>query len=280
MHHALNTGASSDPTLAISDHWRELKALQTHSNLRGIDWRASKCTCTSIAFLHVLPAPSRGVLRQPLQHLLCGHHLTFSLCLSYHSAATTSEHARNANDIKILSRKRPHIQTPQYVKALLLSASETTIVIACKLQTMCTWVESTWKRFEKVDTEQYHSSRGETEPGEAEARSRVWTSERRDRRDGLRGVKLSDVIEILPLSKINPCQCLIYVLIIHRAAALHNHRWAGLCENPWESLSCQFDLQLSLKLSSWSWNYHPVRLVSAFHAQYQQFFFLDVYFLF
>lgn len=31
MHHALNARASSDPTLAISDHWRELKALQTHN---------------------------------------------------------------------------------------------------------------------------------------------------------------------------------------------------------------------------------------------------------
>lgn len=127
---------------------------QCHSNLRGIDWRASKCTCTSVAFLLVLPAPSRGVLRQPLQHPLCGRHLTFSLCLSYHSAATTSEHARNANDIKILSRKQPHIQTPQYVKALLLSASETTVVIACKLQTMCTWC---WEYMKAVRKSRYRA---------------------------------------------------------------------------------------------------------------------------
>lgn len=141
MHHAPNAGASSDPTPAISDHRRELKALQTH-NVTPI-WEEligepPNAPVRPSHFSSFSLLRSRGVLRQPLQHPLCGRHLTFSLCLSYHSAATTSEHARNANDIKILSRKQPHIQTPQYVKALLLSASETTVFIACKLQTMCT----------------------------------------------------------------------------------------------------------------------------------------------
>ncbi len=93
------------------------------SNLSGSDWRASKRIWTSVASLHVLPAPSRGVLRQTLHHPLWGLHLTFSLCLSYHSAATTSEHARNTNDIKILSRKQPRIQFRLHnMSKLLLSA--------------------------------------------------------------------------------------------------------------------------------------------------------------
>lgn len=94
---------------------------QHHSNLNGKDWPSSRSTCTTVTSL---PAPSRGVLRQPLYHPLCGRHLTFWLCLSYHAAATTSVHGKNTNDIKMtILEMAPHpIQNLQYVKAFLLTA--------------------------------------------------------------------------------------------------------------------------------------------------------------
>lgn len=111
---------------------------QHHSNLNGKDWPSSRSTCTTVTSL---PAPSRGVLRQPLYHPLCGRHLTLSLCFSYHAAATTSVHGRNANDIKMtILEMAPHpIQNLQYVKALLLKA--VTVVILLEPHIMCIWVQ-------------------------------------------------------------------------------------------------------------------------------------------